>query len=307
MIKVTAVAVGIIAVIYTAVSAYAAAYIMPIPRLPLGETPASVGLDYEDVSFPSRVDSITLKGWFIPGEKMFSVIVVNGGWRNRVDLNVGTLEMSRDLVEEGFSLLLFDLRGRGESEGEGLILIHVERDIGGAVDYIKSRGYPAENIGIISFSSGAASSLIFASQESIAAIVSNGSFANVYEMSVGGAKQKGLPGPFVTCFFPGVLLMTRVMYGYQAVNPVDVVADVACPILFIHEEQDSGISVEAVYELFEASGNPSDELWVTPNVEHSQAYKTFPLWYIEMVANFFDTKGKHIIGEKRASKEQCLQ
>jgi alpha-beta hydrolase superfamily lysophospholipase len=303
MIKVAAVAVGAIAVIYAGVSAYAAASTMPIPRLPLGETPASVGLDYEDVSFPSRVDNVTLKGWFIPGEKRFSIIVVNGGWRNRVDLNVGTLEMSRDLVGEGFSLLLFDLRGRGESEGKGLVLIHVERDIGGAVDYIRSRGYPAENIGIIGFSTGAASSLIFASQESIAGIVSNGSFANVYKMSVRGAKQKDLPRPLVKCFFPGVLLMAKVMYGYHAVNPVDVVADVACPILFIHGEQDRGISVEAVYELFEASGNPSDKLWVVPNVEHSQAYKTSPLRYVEMVANFFDTKGEHIPGEEGSSKE----
>jgi uncharacterized protein len=30
-------------------------------------TPASLGLDYREVTFPARTDGVTLRGWLIPG------------------------------------------------------------------------------------------------------------------------------------------------------------------------------------------------------------------------------------------------
>ncbi|GAJ17132.1 unnamed protein product, partial [marine sediment metagenome] len=125
----------VVLVAYFGASSYFAAIVMKIPRIPLDDSPASVGLNYEDVSFPSRVDGITLKGWYCLGGESV-IIFVNGGHQNRVDPDMGTLELTRDLVGRGYSVLLFDLRGRGESEGKGLRLTHTDRDIGGAVDYI---------------------------------------------------------------------------------------------------------------------------------------------------------------------------
>ena len=150
---------------YLAISAYIARSIMKVPRLPLGDTPASVGLAYEDVSFPSRIDRLTLKGWYIAGKKAFTVIIVTGMHQSRVDYSISVLDMTGDLVARGYNVLLFDLRGRGESEGSGVLLTRFERDIGGAVDYIRQRGCPAEGTGFIGFSAGAASSIIFTSSE----------------------------------------------------------------------------------------------------------------------------------------------
>ena len=70
---------------YLGLSAYIAVTVMELSRMPLEDTPASVGLVYEDVSFPSRIDGLLLKGWYIPGGES-CVIIVNGGQQNRLNL-----------------------------------------------------------------------------------------------------------------------------------------------------------------------------------------------------------------------------
>ncbi len=278
-----------ILVVYLAISAYIAHSLMKVPRLPLGETPASVGLAYEDVSFPSRIDKLTLKGWYVAGEKTSTIIIVTGMHQNRVDYSIGTLEMTKDLVERGYSVLLFDQRGRGESEGKGVLLTKVERDIGGAFDYIRERGCPAENVGIIGFSAGAASAITFASQDNVATVVSDSCFADVADTFIGkGASESGMPRLITKFFGLGTLLMSRIMYGYRKVNPVDRVADVACPMLFIQGGKDDLVPIEDAHKLYKASGNPSDEVWLVPDAGHTEAYCIDPFGYICRVTSFLD-------------------
>ena len=157
LLKVTAIGIATVLILYIGLSIYGAKAAMEIPRLPLIHSPASVGLDYEDVAFTSRDDHVMLRGWHLPSKGNSIIIIVHGGFQNRVDDNVDTLQLADDLVKKGYNLLLFDLRGRGESEGKGLALSNIERDIGGAVDYLKARGYPIRRINIIGFCSGAAS------------------------------------------------------------------------------------------------------------------------------------------------------
>ena len=290
LVKVTAIGIAIILALYTGLSIYGATAAMEIPRLPLNNSPASVGLDYKDVSFTSRDDHVVLRGWYLPSKRNSAIIIVHGGFQNRLDDNVDTLGLAHDLVKKGYNLLLFDLRGRGESEGKGLALSNIERDIGGAVDYLKAEGYPLKRIYIIGFCSGAASACIFASKNSIGALVLDGCFANVHNMVVRQAVLMGIPEFLVNFFVPGVLLMTKIFYGYDLVNPVDVVADVACPILFIHEEHDELISWEEMHQLFRASGNPANEFWEVSDADHSQSYKRHPVEYIEKVDKFLFNK-----------------
>jgi len=292
LIKVTAIGLAIILVLYIGLSIYGATTAMEIPRLPLNNSPASIGLAYEDVSFTSRDDGVVLRGWYIPSKRNSVIIIVHGGFQNRLDDNVDTLGLAHDLVKKGYDLLLFDLRGRGESEGEGLALSNIERDIGGAVDYLEGEGYPLKRIYIIGFCSGAASALIFASQNSIGALVLDGCFANVHHMVIRQAVLMGIPEFLVHFLVPGVLLMANMIYSYDLVNPVDVIADITCPVLFIHEEHDELISWEEIHQLFEASGNPANELWEVRCAKHSQAYKTHPSEYVEKIDAFLVTRLK---------------
>lgn len=287
MAKKTIVIVGVLMVAYLATSAYFATELMRVPRIPLDDSPTSVGLVYEDVSFPSRIDNVALSGWYIPGGETI-VVMVSSSIENRTDPNIGALEISRDLVKGGFSVLLFDLRGRGDSEGKGVFLTHNDRDIGGAIDYVKSRGHT--DVAIVGFSTGAASSLIFASREDVLAVVSDSSFASVDEMVIKvGAEERGLPQSLIKFFKPGVFLMARVIYGYKRTDPVDVVVDIRCPIFFIHGELDGLIPVEDVHRLHEASDNPADQVWVIPSAEHCLGYRADSESYIRKVVDFLTT------------------
>jgi alpha-beta hydrolase superfamily lysophospholipase len=178
---------------YFLLAVFGAVAAMEIPRLKLKGSPSDAGLTYQDVSFNSRTDGLILKGWFIPGKGEKAVIVVHGGFQNRLDDVVGTMALARDLHEQGLDILLFDLRGRGESQGSGHTLTNVERDLGGALDYVNSLGYPASSIGILGFCSGAASTCIFASAEDVGAIVLDGCFVSVESMFKNQASQRHIP------------------------------------------------------------------------------------------------------------------
>lgn len=206
LIKVTAIGIAIILVLYTGLSIYGAREAMEIPRLPLNNSPASVGLAYEDGSFTSRDDGVVLRGWYLPSKRDSVIIIVHGGFQNRLDDNVGTLGLAHDLVKNGYNILLFDLRGRGESEGKGLALSNIERDIGGAVDYLKAKGHPLKRIYIIGFCSGAASACIFASQNNIGALVLDACFANVHNMFTRQAVLMGIPEFLADFFTPGAIV-----------------------------------------------------------------------------------------------------
>ena len=288
LVKIIAIVVAAILVVYVGLSIFGAHEAMEIPRLPLDEnvSPASVGLAYEDVSFNSRDDAVVLRGWYLPADGDYAIIIVHGGFQHRLDDNVDTLNLAHDLVAEGYNILLFDLRGRGESEGEGRSLSNIERDVGGAFDYMMSEGYPPERIYIIGFCSGAASACIFASQNDVGALVLDGCFADVYDMVANQAALMGIPQFLVDFFIPGVLLMSRIFYDFELVNAQDVVADVDCPIFFIHEENDELISLEEMQLLFELSIHPANQFWEVPDAEHSESYKTHPEEYIERVDGF---------------------
>jgi pimeloyl-ACP methyl ester carboxylesterase len=281
------VAVPIVLATYVGACVFGAAATMEIPRIPLSSRPSSVGLVYEDVSFASRDHAVQLKGWYLPARGDTALIIINGGFQNRVDNVVDTLDLSRDLIQKGYSILLFDQRGRGESEGEGHPLSNISNDIGGALDYLKSRGYPAARIGIIGYCSGAASACIFASQENIGGLVLDGCFASVSGMVVTQATQRGIPALMVNVFMQGILLSVKAMYHYTLVDPIDVVSKISCPLLFIHEEYDDFVSLDETQQLFESSRNSAKELWQLPGAGHSQAYQTHPAEYVERLDEFF--------------------
>ncbi|GAI08132.1 unnamed protein product, partial [marine sediment metagenome] len=144
----------------------------------------------------------------------------------------------------------------------------------------------SERIYIIGFCSGAASACIFASQNSVGALVLDGCFADVRDMVADQAVLMGIPRFLVNFLTPGLLLMTEIIYDYELVNAQDVIADVACPIFFIYEENDELISLEEMQLLFDLATHPANQFWEVGDAEHSQSYKTHPAEYIERVDGF---------------------
>ncbi len=104
------------------------------PERVLNVVPSDAGLVYEDASFVTS-DGVRLQGWFVPGGGDVTWLWFHGNAGN-----IGhRLENLRQLHERlGVSVLLFDYRGYGLSEGapseEGIYL-----DAKAALKYLRSR------------------------------------------------------------------------------------------------------------------------------------------------------------------------
>ncbi len=274
---------------FLGISVYLGHSMTAVERLPITEDPSICGLDYEEVAFPSRVDELTLYGWYLPAEDSDEVIImVHGAEQHRADPGVKMLDIACELVEHDYSVLMFDLRGHGESEGNRMSAGYYEtRDLGGAVDYVAGLGF--EDIGVLGFSMGAVTAILTAADDdNIDAIVSDSAYADLNDMI---EPQFAERSSFPKFFLRPLLFMVKMVYGvdFTAIKPVEVVGDIAPrPILFIHGELDDTVPVAHAYSLMEASDNPLNELWVVSDVGHVEAYATYPEEYMDRVTAFFD-------------------
>jgi pimeloyl-ACP methyl ester carboxylesterase len=292
---------------YSGVSIYIATRLadQAEPPLKITRTPAALGLAYADVSFPSRDDHLTLRGWFIPGllpsglpTDQRVIVMVHGSQQNRTDPAAGLLDLSGALVHHGFAVLTFDMRGHGDSQPAPWSLGYYEqRDVLGAVDFLRSGPLPYPELGrprVIGgwgVSMGANSLLMAAGQESaIAAIVADSSYPDILPILQREIPKGGVPASFT----PGGLLATRVLYGvdFYDTRPIDALAHIAPrPIFFIQGGADSfnppsnlGVLTAA------AKAAPNDNVlsWLVPGADHAQAYHVAGSDYVNRVVAFYD-------------------
>jgi pimeloyl-ACP methyl ester carboxylesterase len=286
--KKTGIVLAVILFLYLGLSILGSVLIMHIPRLPVNVSPSSVSLTYEEVSFSGRGDSLTLKGWFLPGQGNDVIILVNGGYQTRIDDTADTLGLAHDLVQKGYSILLFDQHGRGESDGTARALTNFQQDIGGAIDFVRGRGYTRENIGIIGFCSGAITTSIYSSEQGDAgAIVLDGCPTTIRNMVNAQVAERSIPKPLLSIFWPGLKAGTRIFYHYTEVDPINVVAKIKCPVFFIHEEKDNLVAMAEMTQLYGAARNPANEIWEIGGAEHSQGYKVDRSEYVSKLDGFF--------------------
>ncbi|HLX57509.1 MAG TPA: alpha/beta hydrolase [Ktedonobacteraceae bacterium] len=296
---------GLLTLAYSAASLYIATQLVYAPQKAIYATPASLGLQFRDVTFPSRIDHLPLRGWFIPGvlpggrlTARRTIIVVHGSRANRADQAAGLLDLSGAFARQGFAVLAFDMRGSGESPSAPLSLGYFEqRDVLGAIDFLRTGPlpYPALGrpriIGGWGVSMGAATLLLAASQEpAIRAVVSDSAYADILPILEREVPRGGHLPPLFT---PGALLAAQALYGidYYDVRPVDVVAGIAPrPIFFIHGAADTYVPPSNLALLASAARTASGasvQTWLVPGANHAQAYHTQTQEYVARVMAFF--------------------
>jgi dipeptidyl aminopeptidase/acylaminoacyl peptidase len=270
------------------ISLYAAYSITKVIRKPFEQKPDNFGLKYEDVSFPGR-DGLTLRGWWLEGGDSRRVIVmIHGANGDRADQSIKMLDIAGEMVNAGYNVLMFDLRGHGQSEGERLSLGYYEQsDLLGAIDYVKQRGM--NKIYVIGFSMGAATALMTAANcKLIDAVVADSSFAYLADMvEPQFSKRSNLPKLFI----PLITFFMNKVYGIDLSmpKPIDAVRQFTMPpILIIHGGQDNTVPVEHASKLAKASCNPNTMLWIVPEAKHVGSYRSRPKEYITKVLSFFD-------------------
>jgi fermentation-respiration switch protein FrsA (DUF1100 family) len=188
----------------------------------------------------------------------------------------------------GFNVLLFDYRGRGDSDPWPHTLISREvDDLLAAVAYARAR-VDGSRIGVVGFSMGAAVAIMAAAREpAIAALVADSSFTAVADVVAYGVRRTlGIPpAPLVRA--ADEVLARRHGYRFTLARPIDVVSAIAPrPILIVHGADDSTVPVDQAHQLFAAAGQPK-QLWVAEGAEHCGGYFTDREGYCSRVNAFF--------------------
>lgn len=253
--------------------------------------PAEAGLEAESVAFPSRDGGITLSGWWIAApDADRAVILVHGRNSNKKAM----VDYASFFAGERMSVLLFDLRGHGESTPAFATFGDKERsDVLGALDFVAGKGFgPDAKVGCLGLSMGATAAYLAAMDANAAApssidvLIFDSGIADVpASIRVNSEKAVGGATPFL---LPGALLITRARSDadFDEANPVAHAAGLSIPVLFIMHTEDETVPFEDQERLFAAYGGPKDSLVFT-GLGHHRGFREKRSEYERTVRAFF--------------------
>jgi dipeptidyl aminopeptidase/acylaminoacyl peptidase len=251
---------------------------------PLSVDPREISRDVRPWS-TRTADGLTLRGWYLPtGNQRHLIVLVHGMWSSWLEM----AGLGRDLHDAGFDVLLFDLRGHGESDASRLYLGRRERtDIRAVMAWAKSEGFSHDRIGWLGYSMGGSTVLMEAARnpEIQVAVVDSpyGDLPKLLEHQL--SKHSGLP----RWFNPGILMAARWVFGVRTDDLVPIRSAREWgerPLLLIHGESDTIVPIGQARDLARTLG-ASCLMLTLPGVEHVQAYPSDPQRYIQTVSSFF--------------------
>lgn len=224
---------------------------------------SALAVPHERVTFPSASGSL-IHGWFVHGAEGGGVVVLMHGIRANRLVMVGRAEF---LNRAGYSVLLFDFQGHGESPGQHITLGYLEaRDAAAAVAYAGSRK-PGESISAIGVSLGGAATLLGPEPLPVRALVLEAVYPRIQEAVKNRLEVR--VGPLAHLLTPLLFVQLRLRLGItvEDLSPKDRIGNVVAPVLVIAGAEDRYTTVRDSEALFEAAPQPKS-LWVIPGAAH---------------------------------------
>lgn len=246
-------------------------------------TPFELKVPHQDIQFRSA-DGYNLKGWLFENPDSDRLLIGLTGRRVAKDSLIG---IGTGLWRAGNNVLVFDFRGRGESDDGPQSIGHREMaDVRAALAYAK-RNYPEHRLGLFGFSMGASLAIRAAAEDpEILAVMADSPFTSIDEILTGIFRRKRLPATLLVALARRV---NQLLFGYDfaADSTRQAIARIAPrPLLLIHGSADSTTPAAMAEELYKLASEPR-ELWLEPDVEHCGVYFVDRERYIKRVADFF--------------------
>ncbi len=250
-------------------------------------TPAGLGLAAEAIAFRAQ-GGVQLRGWLLRGPKRGTVVFCPGNAGN-VSAHLEYLRLSR---RTGYSVLGFDYRGFGRSDGEA-DLGTIVQDVEAACAF--SAAHTRAPYALFGLSLGAGAALAAAGRRAAAAVgvvgegvcdtrgmlqglLAEGCFGPVRIRAVGGltgglaARRRQrlvrlrLPAPLARL----LARLGTAGYPFEGKAPGSLAARLGTkPVLLVHGVQDELLPFEAALDLYGQVPGPR-RLWLVPETGHAQ-------------------------------------
>ncbi|OGS96347.1 MAG: lysophospholipase [Gallionellales bacterium RIFCSPLOWO2_02_FULL_57_47] len=202
-------------------------------------TPALAKLQYEDIHLKTA-DGIDLHGWYVPAPQPRGTVLFLHGNAGNISHRLDSIEMFYRL---GYSTLIFDYRGYGNSGGKPTEQ-GTYRDAEAAWRYLtEQRHIPECRIVLFGESMGGAVAAWMAARQNPAALVISSGFTSVPDLG-----QQLYP------YLP-VRLLARIRYDTR-----ESLRSVTAPVLIAHSKADDIIPYEHGRALFAAANPPKQFL-----------------------------------------------
>ncbi|MGE3820520.1 MAG: alpha/beta hydrolase [Isosphaeraceae bacterium] len=230
------------------------------------------------------VDGVKLRGWYYPsksGRRL--VVLVHGLWSSWHEM----AGLGRDLHRRGYDVLLFDLRGHGQSGPTRVSMGRWERhDLRAVLTWARAEGFTPDRIGWIGFSMGGSTLLMEAARNpEIRVAVLDSPFGDLPELlNQQLSRHSGLP----YWFNPGILTAAHLAFGVRTDDLVPIRSARSWgrrPLLLIHGEVDSTVPLQQARRIAQAVGPSCQTVWL-PGVDHVEGYRSNPRRYVEVVDAF---------------------
>jgi len=232
---------------------------------------SDLGLDYENVAFETEGGAI-LRGWLLPAaarRRSAAIVLAGGGWSDRRSI----LGLAPPLHQAGYTVLVFDYRDRGASDGSGRGAsygLRESKDVSAAVRFLSKQGF--ERIAVIGYSMGGTAAILAAAQDpridAVAAVTPGTTLLDLLSTAPETARA---PSWLRTAIARLFLLRVGAPLGAVAslrVGPLYVVDRLAPRPLLVLQGQDDALNSLADAERLMARAGAPKELVVVPGTAH---------------------------------------
>jgi len=214
-------------------------YLPEIPTRAVQATPMDIGLEYETIWLTTET-GVKLNAWYVPAVKARGTLLFFHGNAGNISHRLDSLRIFNQL---GMTVLIFDYRGYGLSEGKPSEA-GTQQDALAAWRYLtETRGVAPEDIVLFGRSMGAALAAWLAAQEQPGGLILESAFISAPELAA--ELYWWLPARW----------LTRFNYATR-----DYLAEVRSPVLVVHSPQDDIVPYRHGRELFAAAPPPKSFL-----------------------------------------------
>ena len=242
--------------------------------------PLPAGLAAQVVSLPGP--GYAIAGWWLnQGDDSPVVLLLHSIRADRSSM----LPRAKLLLSHGFSVLLIDLQGHGETPGPTITLGWRESaDVRAALGWLKSAA-PSRRIGVIGCSLGGAAVLLGPQPSGFDAVVLEAVYPRV-----AGAIENRIRirlGPLAPVLTPLLLVQfqPRLHISPGDMEPIRSIPRLGAPLLVVAGSRDQHTTLAESEELFRAGVQPK-RLWVVNGARHQDFLAVDPSGYASEVIGF---------------------